>query len=193
MPRANYKRSICHAANRTARHSSGLVWVCLTIHKRRNHARRGLVYHATNTTAAGKAGLLDMRSIRQELHAVNICGPVYHAAKEKRSAAVNRRQLATTRAGLFRMQASNAARRNHAATDSCSASQAMQIRPESRCTGFAESPYIHPRNTLQELQAAISNGLAAFRSTPGNAAQGIPDRPPGIDTLRLYADGVELL
>ena len=58
--------------------------------------------------------------------------------------------------------------------------QALQNRPISAT-----------RDALQELYAAISNGLAAFRSTPGNAAQGIPDWPPGIDTLRLYAVGVE--
>ena len=58
--------------------------------------------------------------------------------------------------------------------------QALQIRPISTTC-----------NALQELFAAISNGLAALRSTPGSAAQGIPDRPPGIDTLRLCAVGVE--
>lgn len=58
--------------------------------------------------------------------------------------------------------------------------QALQVRPIS-----------NTRNALQELYAAISNDLAAFRLTPGSAAQGIPDRPPGIDPLRLYADGVK--
>lgn len=58
--------------------------------------------------------------------------------------------------------------------------QALQNRPISTT-----------RNAVQELYAAISNGLAAFRPTPGSAAQGYPDRPPGIDHLRLYAVGVK--
>lgn len=58
--------------------------------------------------------------------------------------------------------------------------QALQNRPISTTRG-----------TLQELPAAISNGLVAFRSTPGNAAQGPPDRPPGVDALRICAVGVE--
>ena len=52
-------------------------------------------------------------------------------------------------------------------------------------------PISTTRDTLQELHAAISNGLVAFRSMPYSAVQGSPDRPPGIDTIRLYAVGVE--
>ena len=145
-------------------------------------------------------GLFAMRSTCQELNNVN------------------RRPLAPMRVSLFRMQSrrrrwrcvqpDNAARpsgarchprRNGSArrkpTPDCPghaapgklckfaqnrAVQALQIRPISTT-----------RDALQELQAAISNGLAAFQSTADNAAQGIPDRPPGVDTLRLCAVGVE--
>ena len=58
--------------------------------------------------------------------------------------------------------------------------KALQIRPISTT-----------RNAFQELPEAISNGLAAFQSTADNAAQCSPDRPPGVDPLRLYADGVK--
>lgn len=58
--------------------------------------------------------------------------------------------------------------------------KALQIRPISTT-----------RDTLQELYTAISNGLAAFQSTAGNAAQCSPDRPPGVDPLRLYAVGAK--
>lgn len=80
---------------------------------------------------------------------------------------------------------------NHAATDPCSARQTMQIRPYLRCTGLADSPYIHHAQRIARAASGHFKRFRAFRSTPGNAARGIPDRPPGIDTLRLYAVGVE--
>lgn len=58
--------------------------------------------------------------------------------------------------------------------------QALQNRPISTT-----------RNTLQELQAAISNGLVVFRSTPGSAERRNPDWPPRVDALRLCAVGVK--
>jgi len=151
----------------------------------------------------GKAGLFAMRSTRQELHNVAILGPIPHA--------VNRQQIATTRAGLFRThsrrrrwrdsQPVNATqpsttRRKHAATGTCSpvpaAPGGLCIFAQNRAVQALQNrPISTTRNALQELYAAISNGLAAFQSTPGSAAQGIPDRPPGVDTLRICAVGVE--
>lgn len=194
----------------TTRHSPGLDGACLTIHKQRNHAERGLVYHATNTTAARESG------------------PVCYAVKRKRAAQRRymraysaRRQPSPTRNHVRRSipHAFKASPVEGLATGQCSAAQHDTTQPRRNgsiqrettpCSPvhatpgglckFAQiravqalqnRPMSTTRDALQELQAAISNGLAAFQSTPGSAAQGIPDRPPGVDTLRLCAVGVE--
>lgn len=151
------------------------------------------VYHAVNPSRAAQ---------RQHMRA---CLPCH---KGKRFATVNRRQLATMRAGLFRIQsrrrrwrACSQLMQRGATWHDATTPQRIHAAPGVLCK-FAQiravqslqnRPISTTRNTLQELSAAISNGLVAFRSTPGSAAQGIPDRPPGVDALRLYAVGVEFL
>lgn len=116
--------------------------------------------------------------------------------KQERSSAVNRYRIAITCAGLFRMQSRrrrwrglqpynaarpSMARRNHAVTGTCSPVHAV---PGGLCK-FAQNravkalqirPISTTRDALQELTAAISNGLAAFLSMPGSAARRNPDR-----------------
>ena len=98
-----------------------------------------------------------------------------------------------------RPQRIHAARNNAKRPSACSTRRPVHAMPDDLCK-FAQNravqalrnrPISTTRDTLQELHAAISNGLAAFQSTAGNAARCSPDRPPGIDTLRLYAVGVE--
>ena len=143
----------------------------------------------------GKAGLFAMPPRGKELHNVSMCKPIPHA--------VNRQRLATIRAGVFRMQSRrrrwrdlqpvNAARpaRNDATTpqrihaartntmqpSTCSARQAMQIRPESRCTGLAESPYIHH---ARHIARAICGHFKRFSGFPVNSRQcsATQSRPP---------------
>ena len=147
-----------------------------------------------------RAGLFSMQSIRQWPHDVN------------------RRPLATMRASLFRMQSrrrrwrdvqpGNAAwpsmaQRNPGRKGSMQR-ETTQNGPVHAAPGrlckFAQNravkalqirPISTTRNALQELSEAISNGLAAFQSTADNAAQCSPDRPPGVDPLRLYAVGAK--
>lgn len=133
------------------------------------------------------AGLFAVRSIRQELHNAVMRRPIPRA--------VNRQQIATTRAGLFRMQSrlprwrdaqpvnaarSSTTRRNHAATDPCNARRAMQIRPESRCAGFAESPYIHH---ARRSTRAVHGHFKRFSGVSINRrpCSARPARPPARD------------
>ena len=172
----------------------------------------------------GKAGLFAMPPCGKELRKLvlrrpvcyavnlsraalaNIYGPVCYAANMERSAAVNRCQLATMRAGLFRMQSRrrrwrglhpvntalpSMARHDHAATGTCSPGRLCKFAQNRAVQALRNRPISTTRDTLQELHAAISNGLAAFQSTAGNAAQCSPDRPPGVDTLRICAVGVK--
>lgn len=137
-------------------------------------------------TPSIRAGLIAMWSICQELHNAAIqsrtrstvansqpCAPVYSACNR------------SMQRGPVWHDASTPQRIHAAPGALCKfaqnrAVQALQNRPISTT-----------HNALQRLYAAISNGFVAFRSTPGSAAQGIPDRPPGVDTLRICAVGVE--
>lgn len=124
-------------------------------------------------------GLLVPPSIRQELHVVN------------------RQQIAATRAGLFRMQSRrrrwrdsqpdnaarpSTARRNRSRNgfvqpSACSARRTMQIRPESRCKGLADSPYIHH---AQRIASAIRGHFKRFSGFSVNARRcsAMQSRPP---------------
>ena len=131
-----------------------------------------------------KARLFVMPSSSQELHSVTMRGPIPHA--------VNRRQLATIRAGLFRMQSrrrrwrgsqpGNAARPSMARRNESMQREPTPCSPVHAAPGklckFAQNravkalqirPISTTRNALQRLYTAISNGLATFRSTPGSA------------------------
>lgn len=149
----------------------------------RPRRRRGFVSYATNATAAMESASVCYAVKLSKAALANIYGPVCHAANMERSAAVNRRQLATTRACLFRTQSmragggtcSQSMQRgpvwhdvNHAATDPCSARRTMQIRPDSRRAGFIDSPYIHP---AQCIARAVSGHFKRFSSFPANARQ----------------------
>lgn len=156
-------------------------------------------------------GLLVPLSICQELHAVNTRGPVFHAvnpsmaARRQPSADRNhaRRSIphaikAPTVEGLATIQCSAAQygatqpRRNgHMQPSTCSPGRLCKFAQNRAVQALQIRPISTTRNALQELSEAISNGLAAFQSMPGNAAQCSPDRPPGVDPLRLYAVGVE--
>lgn len=90
-----------------------------------------------------------------------------------------------------RPQRTHAARTNTMQPSTRRARWAMQIRPESRCIGLAESPYIHH---AQRIARAASGHFKRFSGFPVNArqcsaAQSRP--PPEIDTLRLCAVGVK--
>lgn len=128
--------------------------------------------------------------------------PCLTCRNQKHSAAVSLCRIATTRAGLFRMQSRRArwrdlqpvnaarpsmTRRSHAATDPCSARRDMQIRPESRRTGLADLPYIYH---VQRIASAIRGLFKRFSGTPYNCRTRCQIRPPGIDTLRICAVGV---
>ena len=144
----------------------------------------------------------------KELHAVNPstvansqpCAPVYSACIQDGAGGGTRNQAmqrgpvwrdATTPQRIHVSRRQQRQRRTtcspvHAAPGGlCKFAQIRAVK------ALRNRPISTTRNVLQELQAAISNGLAAFQSTAGNAAQGIPDRPPGVDTLRLYAVGAK--
>ena len=156
-------------------------------------------------------GMFAMRSTCQELHAVNTRGPVCcaldlsTAARRQPSADRNHADQsiphavrAPTVEGLADSQCSAAQygttqpRRNgHMQPSTCSPGRLCKFAQNRAVNALQIRPISTTRDALQELQAAISNGLAAFQSTAGNAAQCSPDRPPGVDPLRLYADGVK--
>ena len=118
-------------------------------------------------TRSHRIGTLVPPSICQELHVVNICGPVCcvldlsRAAQSRyaqaSSAAVNRQRIATTRAGLFRMQSRrrrwrdvqpvnaarpSMARRKPGRTDPCSENQRQTAQYMQRQSDYANSPRI---------------------------------------------------
>lgn len=152
--------------------------------KRRQGKRVYLLCRQARTSRARSycVGLFVLPSIRQELHNIVIRKPILHA--------VNRQQIATTRAGLFRMQSRrrrwrglhpvntalpSTTRRKHAATGTCSPVHAAPGRlckfAQNRAVKALQNrPISTTRDALQELTAAISNDLAAFRLTPGSAA-----------------------
>ena len=65
----------------------------------------------------------------------------------------------------------------HQAASACNARRSMQIRPESRCTGLADSPYIHH---VQRIARAICGHFKRFSGFPVNARQcsAMQSRPP---------------
>lgn len=158
------------------------------------------------------------RQAGKELHSVNICAPIYHATKggmlcsgqpsADRNHAGRSIPHAINARRWWDSQPANAAQSSTTRREP-GRNGSMQREPTPDCPGhvapgklckFAQNravqalqtrPIFTTCNALQELYAAISNGLAAFRSTPYSAAQSSPDRPPGIDPLRLYAVGVE--
>lgn len=160
---------ICRAIKTTAARESGPVCYAAT---RKRAAQR--LYVQANS-ARGQPSATRNHSRRCIPHAIK-AAPVEGLATRQRSA---------TRHDV-----------NRVATDPCNLAHAVpgklcKYAQNRAVQALQNRPISTPRNTLQELQAAISNGLVVFRSTPGSAAQGYPDRPPGIDHLRLYAVGVE--
>ena len=167
---------------------------------------------------SGKTRLFVMPSSENEPRKLVLRGPVCYAGNLSRAA---QRQPSPTRnhaAGLFRMQSRRRrwmdAQPGNAAWPSMAqrnpgrkGSMQRETTPNDpvhaapgRLCKFAQNravqalrnrPISTTRDALQELQAAISNGLAAFQSTADNAAQCSPDRPPGVDPLRLYAVGAK--
>lgn len=98
-------------------------------------------------------------------------GPVYSACGQGVAGGGTRNQA--TQRGPARHDATtpqqtHAARTNARRPRTCSASQAMQIRPESRRTGFAESPYIHH---AQRITKAVSGHFKRFSDFPAKARQ----------------------
>ena len=65
----------------------------------------------------------------------------------------------------------------HQAASACNARRSMQIRPESRCTGLADSPYIHH---VQRIARAARGHFKRFSSILLNASQrsATQSRPP---------------
>lgn len=152
---------------------------------------------------SGKARLFVMPSSENEPRKLVLRGPVCYAVNLSRAA---QRQPSPTRnhAGQPIPHAVKTAPVEGRATRQCSAAQygatqprrngSMQRVPTPHSPGravpgglckFAQNravkalqirPISTTRNALQEPQAAISNGLAAFQSTPGNAARRNPDR-----------------
>ena len=148
-------------------------------------------------------GLFVPPSICQELHAVNTREPVCYAVNLSRAA---QRQPSPTRnhAGQPiphaikaptvegratgqcivaqygttqpRPQRIHAARTNSRQPSACSSRQTMQIRPESRCKGLADSPYIHH---AQRIARAVRGHFKRFSGFPVNAGQcsESPSRP----------------
>lgn len=71
----------------------------------------------------------------------------------------------------------HAARTNARLHRPCSARQAMQIRPELRCTGLADSPYIYH---VQCITRAVCGHFKRFSGFPVNGGQrsAAQSRPP---------------
>ena len=147
------------------------------------------VFHAVNPSMAAQ---------RQPSPTRNHAGqPIPHAVKTATVEGLADSECSVAQYGTT--QRIHAARTNARPPRPCSTRRPVHAMPDDLCK-FVQNcavqalqirPISTTRNALQELQAAISNGLATFRSTPGSAPQGIPDRPPGVDTLKLYAVGVE--
>lgn len=158
----------------------------------------------------GNPRLFAMPSNQEELHKANTPGPICHTASRTvlQPSTVSRSQprapvySACSQGGAGGGTHGQTMQRGPARHDAtapqriraappCSAGQTMQIRPESRCTGLAESPYIQYAQRIARAVSGHFKRFSSFWSTPGSAARRNPDRPPGIDTLRLYAVGVE--
>lgn len=105
---------------------------------------RGPVYSACSQGAAG-GGACNHTMQR---------GPVWHNA--------------TTPQRIHAAHALTMATSNVVRPSACSAKQAVQIRPETRFTGFADSPYVHH---TQRIARATCGHFKRFSHIPVNARQ----------------------
>lgn len=169
MPRANYKRSICYAVKRERAAQARIAWACLSCRQSVKSCTTSLYASLFCTPSTVSGSQPHGRSIP---HAIKTA-PVEGLADSECSAAQH--DTPQPRRNGSRQREPTPCSPVHAAPGGlCKfaqnrAVQALQVRPISTT-----------RNALQELPMAISNGLVAFRSTPGIAEQGIPGRPPGI-------------
>ena len=123
---------------------------------------RGPVCYAVNLSRAAQ---------RQPSPTRNHAGqPIPHAVKTAPVEGRATRQCSVAQYGTTqpRPQRIHAARTNSRQPSACSTRQAMQIRPESRCKGLADSPYIH---YAQRIARAVRGHFKRFSSFPVNARQ----------------------
>lgn len=85
--------------------------------------------------------------------------------------------LATKQCSAAQYDTTQPRRNGHMQPSACSARRAMQIRPESRCKGLADSPYIHH---AQRIARAVRGHFKRFSSFSVNARQCsvVQSRPP---------------